>query len=151
MRAGFPHGPGTRGRSRRNWIEFLRFGIVGFLSFLVDFGTLFLLRETVFSDSVEGLYLATLFAFLAGLAFNTALAVRFVFRDPEVVAKGRGKSAGDLLHILAIGMAGLLLTELGMHLGISLLGEGRYLAVKVAVTLVVMFWNYFARKIWVFR
>lgn len=129
--------------------EFLRYSVVGGISFLVDFLLLYLLRETICADSMIGLYLAAFGGFMGGIVVNTWLSIQFVFRLPEVVAKRRGRNIRDLSKIIGIGILGLLLTELGMFLGVELL-QCYYLWVKVIVAGVVMVWNYGARKIWVF-
>ena len=129
--------------------ELLRYGIVGGISFLADFLLLYILRETVCSGSMAGLYLAAVGGFLGGILVNTCLSVRFVFRAPSVVQRRRGRNMRDLMIIVCIGVIGLLLTELGMFIGVELFWLN-YLFVKVIVAGVVMFWNYAARKIWVF-
>ena len=129
--------------------ELLRYGIVGGISFLADFLLLYILRETVCSGSMTGLYLAAIGGFLGGILVNTCLSVRFVFRAPSVVQRRRGRNMRDLMIIVCIGVIGLLLTELGMFIGVELFWLN-YLFVKVIVAGVVMLWNYWARKIWVF-
>ena len=129
--------------------EFLRYSVVGGISFLVDFLLLYLLRETICADSMIGLYLAAFGGFMGGIVVNTWLSIQFVFRLPEVVAKRRGRNILDISKIIGIGILGLLLTELGMFFGVELL-QCYYLWVKVIVAGVVMVWNYGARKIWVF-
>ena len=129
--------------------ELLRYGIVGGISFLADFLLLYILRETVCSGSMTGLYLAAVGGFLGGILVNTCLSVRFVFRAPSVVQRRRGRNMRDLMIIVCIGVIGLLLTELGMFIGVELFWLN-YLFVKVIVAGVVMLWNYWARKIWVF-
>lgn len=129
--------------------ELLRYGVVGGISFLADFLLLYILRETVCSGSMAGLYLAAVGGFLGGILVNTCLSVRFVFRAPSVVQKRRGRNLRDLLVIICIGVTGLLLTEFGMFIGVEIFLVN-YLLVKIIVAGVVMFWNYAARKIWVF-
>ena len=129
--------------------ELLRYGVVGGISFLADFLLLYILRETVCSGSMAGLYLAAVGGFLGGILVNTCLSVRFVFRAPSVVQKRRGRNLRDLLVIICIGVTGLLLTELGMFIGVEIFLVN-YLLVKIIIAGVVMFWNYAARKIWVF-
>ena len=82
--------------------ELLRYGIVGGISFLADFLLLYILRETVCSGSMAGLYLAAVGGFLGGILVNTCLSVRFVFRAPSVVQKRRGRNLRDLLVIICI-------------------------------------------------
>ena len=129
--------------------ELLRYGVVGGISFLADFLLLYILRETVCSGSMTGLYLAAIGGFLGGILVNTCLSVRFVFRAPSVVQRRRGRNMRDLMIIVCIGVIGLLLTELGMFIGVELFWLN-YLFVKVIVAGVVMLWNYWARKVWVF-
>ena len=129
--------------------ELLRYGIVGGISFLADFLLLYILRETVCSGRMAGLYLAAVGGFLGGILVNTCLSVRFVFRAPSVVQRRRGRNMRDLMIIVCIGVIGLLLTELGMFIGVELFWLN-YLFVKVIVAGVVMLWNYWARKICVF-
>lgn len=129
--------------------ELLRYGIVGGISFLADFLLLYILRETVCSGSMTGLYLAAIGGFLGGILVNTCLSVRFVFRAPSVVQRRRGRNMRDLMIIVCIGVIGLILTEFGMFIGVELFWLN-YLFVKVIVAGVVMLWNYWARKVWVF-
>ena len=110
--------------------ELLRYGIVGGISFLADFLLLYILRETVCSGSMAGLYLAAVGGFLGGILVNTCLSVRFVFRAPSVVQRRRGRNMRDLMIIVCIGVIGLLLTELGMFIGVELFWLN-YLFVKV--------------------
>ena len=49
-----------------------------------------------------------------------------------------------------IGLLGLWWTELGMWIGVSVLG-GYYVPVKIVVTGVVLLWNYLGRKILIFN
>ena len=142
---GLTGGKGMKGRLG----ELLRYAVVGGLSFAVDFTLLFLLRETVCAGSIYGLYLAAVGGFLGGIAVNTCLSVRFVFRNPAVVQQGRGKNPRDVLTIILIGVVGLLLTELGMFIGVELL-LFNYLLVKIITSGAVMLWNYEARRRLVF-
>ena len=58
--------------------EFLRYCIVGGLAFLADFGTLVLTQECFLKQFACGVYIATVFGFIVGLAVNYALSLWFV-------------------------------------------------------------------------
>ncbi|MGM9581101.1 MAG: GtrA family protein [Anaerovibrio sp.] len=133
----------------KNWQELLRYGLAGGLSFGADFCLLYVMREYIFTG-YAGVYWATLAGFLGGLAVNTFLSVRYVFRAPAVVADRRGRNVRDMAGIVLIGVAGLLLTELGMYAGVDLL-QVDYLLVKLVVTVIVFLWNYLGRKLLVFK
>lgn len=130
--------------------EFLRYGVVGGVSFCADFVILFLFCEYVFIDNAFGLYLATACGFLGGLIVNTLLSIYFVFLSDNVVQKQRGKNIRDILFITLIGLVGLLLTEVGMYIGTKFF-LWHYLWVKIFVSGMVLVWNYSGRKVFVFN
>ncbi len=148
--------------SKALFIEFLRYAVVGFLSFCVDAGVLLLcydvLLEQVPFQTLSGTVpldlrtiLSTGIAFLAGILVNYMLSSRFIFTNEEQKKVPKGKAF--VLYIL-IGGIGLLLTELGMLLGAHLLGshfDKWFLAVKTAVAAIVVVWNYAGRKIFVYK
>ena len=128
--------------------EFLRYAVVGGIAFVADFGTLWLTQELVFKSLSYGVYLATVCGFVVGLAVNYALSLVFVFTQKK--DRGRGRSVGAFLVFGVIGLLGLGWTELGMWLGIEILGWD-YRLVKIFVTGAVLMWNYLGRKILIFN
>ena len=128
--------------------EFLRYVIVGGIAFLADFGTLVLVQECFLKDWALGVYIATVFGFIVGLAVNYALALWFVFTQAK--DKGKGRSFGAFLVFGIIGLLGLVLTEIGMWFGIEIL-DWNYMIVKVFVTGAVLVWNYLGRKLLIFN
>ena len=128
--------------------EFFRYAIVGGIAFLADFGTLVAAQELFLKQYPSGVYIATVFGFVVGLAVNYALSLWFIFTQKK--DKGKGRSLGAFLVFGVIGLLGLLWTELGMWAGIELL-EWNYMVVKVLVTGAVLVWNYLGRKVLIFR
>ena len=128
--------------------EFLRYAVVGGIAFLADFGTLVGFQELVFSQCSWGVYVSTVCGFVVGLAVNYFLSLLFVFTQAKDCGKGR--SFGAFVVFGVIGLVGLVLTELGMCLGIECLGWN-YMVVKILVTGGVLMWNYLGRKLIVFR
>ena len=147
--AGRERPPGGRGRSRAVSLagEFLRYAIVGGIAFLADFGALVASQELFLQRFACGVYVATVLGFMAGLAVNYALSLRFVFTRAE--DRGRGRSFGAFAVFGVVGLAGLLLTELGMWIGTGVLAWN-YMAAKVLVSGAVLAWNYLGRKLLVF-
>ena len=128
--------------------EFFRYLLVGGTAFLVDIGTLYLLYNYVFLElGKSGVYLATALSFTCGLVYNYIFCLIFVFQSAKV--QNKGKSVGAFVAFCLIGVIGLLLTELGMYLGIGLLAFN-YLLVKTVVAGLVMLWNYGVRKLIIF-
>ena len=128
--------------------EFLRYAVVGGLAFLVDFATLVAAQELLFGRFAFGVYLSTVCGFVAGLAVNYVLSLLFVFTQAK--DRGKGRSVGAFLVFGVIGLLGLFWTELGMGLGVAVLGLD-YRLVKVFVTAAVLLWNYLGRKLLIFR
>lgn len=148
--------------------EFLRYGVVGGIAFIADFGSLYLSKEFLFREMKYGLYYATAVGFIIGLIVNYILSLKFVFTQAKDQGKGRDFKSFAIFAI--IGLIGLGLTELGMHvgcvtlktpldnclasiggiIGLDLVKYG-YLLVKCIVTAIVLIWNYAGRKIIIFR
>ena len=140
-------------KQRQLLLEFVRFAVVGGVSFLVDAGALTLCKELLFKSDCTAAQMALCVAvgFAAGLACNYLLSNLFVFRTAEQRARGRGLKA--FLVYAAVGVVGFGLTELFMYFGVKLVGSDGlwYLAVKCAVAAVVLVWNYVGRKLFVYR
>lgn len=129
-------------------MEFLRYCVVGGVAFLADFGTLVVAQELFLKQFSCGVYIATVFGFIVGLAVNYVLSLWFVFTQKK--DKGKGRSVGAFLVFGIIGLLGLFWTELGMWVGIELL-KWNYMVVKFFVTGAVLVWNYLGRKLLIFN
>ena len=128
--------------------EFLRDVVVGGLAFVVDLGALVLAQELLFGNFAHGVYWATALGFVVGLTVNYALSLRFVFTQAK--DRGKGRTVNAFLVFGLIVLLGLWWTELGMWIGVSVLG-GHYVPVKIVVTGVILLWNYLGRKILIFN
>lgn len=135
-------------KNNKTILEFLRFLIVGGIAFIVDFTVLFIFKEFILKDFYCSLYISTALGFISGLIVNYCLSIFYVFSS----AKGTkvGRSMNEILIFAVIGIIGLIISEFGMFIGAEKL-ELNYLLVKIAVTTIVLFWNYFARKILIFK
>lgn len=140
-------------KTRVLW-EFVRYAVVGGVSFLADLGVVTLTKELLFGAEEGfgvGLAIAVACGFAAGLIVNYLLSSLFVFRSAQQKALGRGLV--PFLLYTAVGAIGFGLTELGMYLGVSLIGSDgfRYAFIKCGVAAIVLVWNYIGRKIFVYR
>lgn len=134
-------------------LEFLRYAVVGGVSFVVDAGLMTLCKELFFKqDPTAGqMALCVAVGFVAGLLTNYLLSSLFVFRSEE--QRDRSRDPKAFFIYAAVGLIGFGLTELGMWIGTGLVGlDGFwYVLVKCFVAGVVLIWNYVGRKIFVYH
>lgn len=116
--------------------QIIKFGGVGALCFVVDFGCLYLLTDCAHIDVL----VSSAIAFTVSVVVNYYLSVRFVF----TVDKDKSKVKSFVLFIV-FSVIGLILTEIIMSIGVNIL-LWNYLLVKVLATGIVMVFNFVTRK-----
>ena len=121
--------------------QVLKFGVVGFLAFGIDYGVLMLLSQVVGLDPV----LSAGISFCVSLVFNYLASMRFVFTHRDDMSRSR-----EFVIFLILSAIGLGINELIMWGGTAWLGNSALAvtAVKVFATAVVMVWNFLSRKKW---
>ena len=117
--------------------QILKFGIVGFIAFIIDYGLLALLTEVC---GINYLMSASL-SFIASVVFNYAASMRYVFRHKEGMSKTREFTIFVMLSVI-----GLVINNACMWAGVELCGI-HYLITKLVATFIVMVWNFVTRKI----
>ena len=121
--------------------QLFRYAIVGGISFVVDYGSLWLLTEKA---GLPYLWSAAI-AFILGLICNYLLSTAWVFGESRI------KNAwGEFLAFAIIGVIGLGLNELIMYACTDGLGF-HYMLSKIVSTGIVFFWNFLARRFLVFK
>lgn len=122
-------------------IQFLRYTFVGTAAFAVDFLSLWALTEFL---NVYYLVSAAV-SFVAGLAANYLLSVRWVFGNRTIGNKGLEFGAFAVIGIAGLALNELIIWGLTEHLGFH------YLISKIVSTVVVFLFNFFSRKYLLFR
>jgi len=121
--------------------QLFRYAVVGGISFVVDYGSLWLLTEKA---GLPYLWSAAI-AFILGLICNYLLSTAWVFGESRI------KNAwGEFLAFAIIGVIGLGLNELIMYACTDGLGF-HYMLSKIVSTGIVFFWNFLARRFLVFK
>ena len=124
------------GKTGNTLLQLFRYTFVGGFAFLVDFGTLAFLTEIV-----HIYYLVSAgISFLLGLTVNYILSIKWVFNSRKME-----KQWLELLLFTVIGLVGLGLNELFIWVFTEIFFI-YYLLSKIITTVIVYFWNFFARK-----
>lgn len=122
---------------RRLIAQFMKFGVVGTIAFIIDYGLMVLLTELF---GVNYLISATI-SFTVSVIFNYIASMRYVFRHKEGMSVRR-----EFVIFVVLSVVGLGINDLLMWLGTGLFGIS-YLITKIVATAIVMVYNFVTRKI----
>ncbi|MBO6169547.1 MAG: GtrA family protein [Bacteroidales bacterium] len=123
-------------------VQAFRYLVSGGTAFLVDAGLLALLTELF---GRERLLVWTGIAFVAGLTITYLFSIFWVFDNRSMKSR-----TAEILIFILIGLCGLGLTELFMWVFADK-AHIHYMISKVITTVIVFFWNFFAKKLILFR
>ena len=115
----------------------MKFGVVGVIAFVIDYGLLVLLTEVF---GVNYLVSATI-SFTASVIFNYLASMRYVFTHKEGMSRRR-----EFIIFVTLSVIGLIINNLCMWAGVEL-AHIHYLITKIGATFIVMVWNFVTRKI----
>lgn len=124
-----------REKTTNTFIQFFRYVFVGGFAFLADAFSLWLCEKFMHY------MIAAAAAFFVGLAVNYFLSVVFVFSESERVTN----KLKEFITYAVIGAIGLLITEVIMY-ALTDLCHVYFLLSKVVAALIVLVWNFAARK-----
>ena len=116
--------------------QFLKFGVVGVVAFIIDYGLMILLAEVFKFDYM----LSATLSFIASVVFNYFASMRYVFSHKEGMSRRK-----EFIIFLVLSAIGLLLNNMLMFVGVELFLVD-YRITKIFATLVVTFYNFFSRK-----
>lgn len=117
--------------------QIMKFGVVGVIAFVIDFGVMVFLTEVFGIDPV----ISATVSFIISVIFNYAASMRYVFSHREGMSRTREFSIFVVLSAIGLGINDLLIwagTDLASF---------DYRLVKIFATAVVMVWNFVTRKI----
>ena len=117
--------------------QFMKFGIVGVIAFVIDYGFMVLLTE-VFNVPY---LISTTVSFIISVVFNYFASMRFVFKRKDDMSRRR-----EFIIFLVLSVIGLAINDVFMWLMVDFLYID-YRISKIVVTFIVAVWNFVTRKI----
>ena len=122
---------------KKLFAQLMKFGVVGFIAFLIDYGLLAFCTEIL---HINYLVSATI-GFTVSVVFNYLASMRYVFTHKEEMSRRR-----EFIIFVVLSIVGLVINNVILWAGVELL-HVHYLIVKIFATAVVMVWNFVTRKI----
>lgn len=117
--------------------QFMKFGIVGVIAFVIDYGFMVLLTE-VFGVPY---LISTTVSFIISVIFNYFASMRFVFKRKDDMSRRR-----EFIIFVVFSVIGLVINDVFMWLMVDFLFID-YRISKIVVTFIVAVWNFVTRKI----
>lgn len=114
----------------------MKFGIVGVIAFLIDYGLMVALTEFF---GVPYLISNTI-SFTVSVVFNYVASMRYVFERRDDMSRHR-----EFIIFVVLSIIGLILNDLFMWLFVSVWLID-YRIAKIIVTVLVAIWNFVTRK-----
>ncbi len=117
--------------------QFMRFGLVGTVAFVIDYSLMIFLTEVFSIDYL----ISTTVSFVASVIFNYFASMRFVFTHKEGLSRRR-----EFIVFVILSIIGLIINDVFMWMMV----EYHYIDYrlsKIVVALIVSVWNFVTRKI----
>jgi putative flippase GtrA len=125
-----------------NWIlQLFRYFWVGGFAFIIDYLLLYFFTEHI---KLHYLISATI-SFMVGLLVNYLLSIKWIFNSSKYDSRSFEFTIFGIIGVIGLGLNAILLWIATDLLNIY------YMLSKLFVALIIMFWNFFCRKIVLFN
>lgn len=138
-------------------LEFIRYCVVGGTAFVFDFAAFWGMNRFVFTpiygdgyvkENFFALSVCITVGFVVGLVVNYGLSIIWVFTTKK--QQEQGKNTRAFLIFAVIGVIGYFLKLLLMKIEVGFIGMDENIA-NIIAAIIVLAWNYIARKIFIFN
>ena len=121
---------------RRLLNQFIRFAGVGGAAFVIDYGLLIILT------SLFGVFymVSATISYIVSVVFNYAMSMRFVFSHRKDMSRMR-----EFVIFVILSTIGLILTNIGMYVGVDICNVD-YRITKIVATAMVTMFNFVTRR-----
>ena len=147
--------------NKKDKFEFARFFFVGCLTTLLDMFVmgviLYLFDSSLYPNfynvwfgqagepSTTATVIGTGVGFMLGIIASYLLSIFYVYKD-----KGNSRTLKGAVLFFALAIGGMALNMAGMWLGYDIIGINEWVT-KIVMTLITLFYNYYTRKIFIFK
>lgn len=118
--------------------QIIKFGIVGFLAFIIDYSVFYLLTDIIGVHYI----ISSVVSFIASVILNYILSIKWVF---DVNKK---QTIKDLIIFMILSTIGLLINVLILWVSVEQFNIHHMIGKLIAV-FIVMIWNFVTRKIFI--
>ena len=125
---------------RKLFEQIIKFGLVGFLCFFIDYGIMVFLTEVVNVN-----YLIS-----SGISFSVSVIVNYVLSLAFVFDTKKGNKIKEFVIFVVLSIIGLGINQVLMWFCVDVLGIF-YMISKIGATAVVMVYNFITRKLFIER
>ena len=121
--------------------QFLKFGVVGIVAFIVDYGILMLLSQGLGWDPV----LSSVISFVVSVVADSLSNIHGVCERRDDLARRR-----EITMFVVLSAIGLVINSACIWVGTGIFGSGALSVsvTKVVATIIVSAWNFVSRKHW---
>ena len=116
--------------------QLLKFGIVGGIAFIIDYGVYTILFQIFHLYYV----IASIISFTISFLFNYILSIKWVF-----VAKNK-QTTKDFIIFLLLSLIGLLINSIILYISVEYIHINEMIS-KIIATFIVMIYNFITRKL----
>ena len=121
---------------RKLLAQIIKFGLVGFLCFFIDYGIM------VFLTEVAGVH----YLFSSGISFTVSVIVNYALSLTYVFETEKGNRIKEFIIFGVLSVIGLGVNQVLMWFCVDILGIF-YMISKIGATAVVMVYNFVSRKV----